>query len=420
MSASSAAAKSTPVGGLSVLNTLRFAFIFPLLRVEVFLLHALQGLRARLPRSVRRTMDKLISAHPLYDLTLALWLCIPWALASLGWRLFWPLCLNILVGFLLAWFVGGPIPGDLIDWLKPRARLSPSGFPCIELQVASCLLLYVGWWHSDSPGVVAACCAAFATLLLLRLYALTHFPHQLVLSAAMGAGSVPACRRLGRYLFQLPVPVDVHLLGAFVFGSLFLGYICYYAETNEVPFARIPQAECAFLSCFYVCPILRSRLPLLSHSSPSPLPPLRRLAVTRVLTGIMERSEEISDRDYRASRRRSGDDAAEDSDSTPASSSSSSSARFPPPASGAGGELRRRGGVPGGPTYPPAGPSASSGVPPSFPPAGPQLGELAGSEAGSARGGAGSGMSRGGGGGLNLSQRAPRDSLYYLLKQTLR
>jgi hypothetical protein len=235
---------STPVG--RILPSLRFALFSTVLRSDVYVMHAVQRLRSALPKRVRRTLDKLVSAHPMYDLTLGLWLCIPWALYSLGWRLFWPLALNTLCAFLATWLVGGPKPEQLIDWLRPLGRMSPSGFPCIELQVATCLLTYVGWWYA-SPlqlAVVLPCAAALAALLALRLYALTHFPHQLLLSAAIGAASVPGCRRLSRYLFALPVAQELHIAGAFFIGCLFLGYICYYAETNEVPFARIPRAEC--------------------------------------------------------------------------------------------------------------------------------------------------------------------------------
>ena len=235
---------STPVG--RILPALRTSLFSAVISVDVYIMHAVQGARARLPRSVRRTLDKLLSAHPLYDVTLGLWLLVPWALALLGWRLFWALALNVTFAFLATWYIGGPLPGEWIGWLRPRARLSPSGFPCIELQVASCLLTYVAWWYGPRLAVVLPCAAALAALVALRLYALSHFPHQLLLSAAIGAASVSGCRKLGRYMFALPVPQEVHLLGAFAVACLFLGYICYYAETNEVPFGRISQAECAW------------------------------------------------------------------------------------------------------------------------------------------------------------------------------
>jgi len=235
-------AGATPLGG--IISLPRTFILRPLLRAEVYILFLLQRLRGRLPRKVRYICDRLLSSNPFYDLTFGLWLLTPWCLYHVGWRLFWPLSLNVFSGFLLSWIVGGPIPRELIEWLRPRGRLSPSGFPCIELQVASCLLTYVGWWYSTFPVVVVACCAAFLLLVTLRLYGLTHFPHQLVLSAALGAGSVPGCRRLGRYFFPLPVSIEVHLLGAFFVACIFIGYVAYHAESNDVPIMRVPRDTC--------------------------------------------------------------------------------------------------------------------------------------------------------------------------------
>ena len=233
----------TTLGGIIALP--RSVCFRVVVAAEVGLLYHVQRARNRLPRWIRHVCDRLLSAHPLYDLTLGLWMLVPLALYHLGWRLFWPLALNVLVGFLLSWGVGGPIPRDMIEWLRPRPRLSPSGFPCIEVQVAACLLTYVGWWYG-TPLAVGGCSAAFLALLALRLYALTHFPHQLALSAALGAASVPGCRRLGRYLFPLPVAVEVHFIGAFMIACLFIGYIAYHAESNDVPFMRIPRETCAW------------------------------------------------------------------------------------------------------------------------------------------------------------------------------
>jgi hypothetical protein len=160
-----------------------------------------------------------------------------------------------------------------------------------------------------------------------------------------------------------------------------------------------------------------------SPANPTPCPcgfllPSLPLAVTRVLDGILERSERVTERDYRAAARgRAGEGSGSD---TARSASSTSTAG----SSMAGGARRRSGwegaglpvgGVGGAPSYPPMGPSAassggssSSAAGASYPPAGPQ-------------------PSQGGVGGLNLQgapplprrekpERVPKDSLYHLLK----
>ena len=77
------------------------------------------------------------------------------------------------------------------------------------------------------------------------MYALTHFPHQLALSVLLGGFSVPAGRAVARFFFKAKLPPQMHGLGAVAVVFIAAGFIAYHAESNAVPFMRIPRAECA-------------------------------------------------------------------------------------------------------------------------------------------------------------------------------
>jgi hypothetical protein len=241
---SSAGGGSTPVGGLVTVP--RVGILAHALLLEQLLVQRQQGAARRLPKAARRFCRQLISAHPFHDVTLALWLALPYFLLSHRWDLFWLLSANLFGTFMLSWWVGGAGPGELDPSLRPLPRLSPSAFPCVEVQLAACLLTYLAWWHRTLPAA-AACAAAFAALLATRLFALTHFPSQLAGSAAMGALSVFGGRRLAAHLFKMPLAPQVHVGGAIFVASAVVAYVGYHIETNDAPIMRVPHAECAYV-----------------------------------------------------------------------------------------------------------------------------------------------------------------------------
>jgi hypothetical protein len=222
----------------------RFRPLAQLLRAELDALYAVQRARRALPLALRWVCDRLLSAHPFYDAALALWMAVPFALAAYGWVLFWLLVLNVGVAFCLHWALGAPSPAELDARLRARGRLSPSGFPCMELQVLTALLAYAAWWHA-TVAAAAWCALAGGALLALRVYALTHFPHQLALSVLLGGFSVPAGRAVARFFFKAKLHPQMHGLGAVAVVFIAAGFIAYHAESNAVPFMRIPRAECA-------------------------------------------------------------------------------------------------------------------------------------------------------------------------------
>jgi hypothetical protein len=261
----------------SALPLPRFRPFALLLRAELDALYAVQRVRRALPLALRWLFDRLISAHPLYDVSVALWMAAPFALWARGWVLFWLLVLNVFAAFALHWTLGAPSPGALDARLRPRGRVSPSGFPCMELQVASALLGYLAWWHA-TPAAVLGAGAAGAALLATRVYALTHFPHQLALSVALGGFSVPAGRAVARYFFKTRLHPQVHALGAVAVVFLVVGFVAYHVESNAVPFMRIPRSECARRATRdgpAAPPFSRRAARTLTRLPDAPLPPYR-------------------------------------------------------------------------------------------------------------------------------------------------
>jgi len=237
---------SSSTSGASVGETVRLprsALIARILRSELDALFTLQRWRRLLPLSLRALCEQLLSTHPFYDLSVALWLILPLELLYHGWSLFWLLSFNLYLGFFLAWVLGGHIPGEVDVRLRPRGRVSPSGFPCIELQLCSCLLLFLAM-RTGSAAEVAAVACYLAALLLLRLYGLTHFPHQLLGSLALGGGSVPALLAWARWAFRYRVHEQAHILSSVLVVGVAIGVVAYQAESNSAPFLRIPKEEC--------------------------------------------------------------------------------------------------------------------------------------------------------------------------------
>ena len=221
----------------------RFRPFAQLLRAELDVLYIVQRTRRTLPHALRWLCDRLISSHPFYDVSIAIWMATPFALAAYGWVLWWLLVLNVFMAFAIHWTLDAPSPADLDARLRPRGRLSPSGFPCMEVQIATALLAYIAWWHASAL-VWFGCFLAAGALILLRVYALTHFFHQLALSVLLGGFSVPAGRAVARYFFKARLHPQMHGLGVVFVIFIVAGFIAYHAETNSVPFMRIPRSEC--------------------------------------------------------------------------------------------------------------------------------------------------------------------------------
>lgn len=212
------------------------------LQSELDLLYSLQKARRRLPLMVRWTADRLICAHPLYDFSLVVWTCTLVALYFMTWGMMWALVGHVLLSFLLAMFVGGPVPAALDSRIKARGRASPSGFPCIELHLATVCLVICGQVFPH-PAAILLGVLTWLLLLSLRLYGVTHFPHQLVLSTALGLLSVPAFEAVAGYMLPRGLPKQLHVIGMCLVGAMMLCYVAYKAENNDSPVFRVPREE---------------------------------------------------------------------------------------------------------------------------------------------------------------------------------
>jgi hypothetical protein len=213
--------------------------------VEVASLLSVQRFRrGRLPLWLRWSCDRLLSTHPFYDASLAAWLAAIALLPIVGYPIWWCMSVNVVASFALSRYPGGAAPADVEPRIKSRGRVSPSGFPCVEVQLASCLATVVATEFRGEPLAGAVGALYVAALALLRLYGCTHFPSQLLASLALGASSVPALYAIAA-LFIEPGTVNggLQFLAALPLGMLFVGYAAYRAETNDMPFARIPKAE---------------------------------------------------------------------------------------------------------------------------------------------------------------------------------
>lgn len=146
---------------------------------------------------------------------------------------------------LLDFFLGSKskVPANLDARLKPRGRVSPHGFPCIEVHIATVLFIMLAAEFPTSPAVYIVGSVCWSTLVWLRLYGVTHYPHQLIGSTLLGLLSVPGFLYLARKAFKNPIPGVMHLIGGFFVLCMFLGYAAYRAENNDFPVMRVPKSE---------------------------------------------------------------------------------------------------------------------------------------------------------------------------------
>jgi hypothetical protein len=147
--------------------------------LDLALLYRVVLLRRLLPKSCRRFSDRLISSHPGYDLSCALWISMLVLIPFVGWPLTWMMVANVVLSFVLSWSLPSAVPLQFDPSLKARGRVSPAGFPCIELHLSTVVAAVLWVEYKGNPAISAAGVLWVLLLLYTRLYALTHFLHQL-------------------------------------------------------------------------------------------------------------------------------------------------------------------------------------------------------------------------------------------------
>lgn len=175
-----------------------------LVRADFAALSVVRRCRLCLPLPLRAALSALTSSHPLHDISSGVWLGALVAVLFVGWEMAWMLVANLSLALLLSWTLAAPGPGDLdpVGYRLRRGRVSPAGFPCLELHMLTVVVVMLnvayekggdggGGGGADASAAVAptglgvglgASLGAGVVLLLflLRLFALTHFVSQLL------------------------------------------------------------------------------------------------------------------------------------------------------------------------------------------------------------------------------------------------
>jgi len=214
--------------------------------IELFevklLLYVQRYRRSKLPYIVRWMCDRMISTHPFYDASFAAWLQTIVAIYFVGFPLSWCLCANIFIIFMVAHFFRGKVPSDVEPRIKSRGRLSPSGFPCIELFIFGCVCAAVLYKFPRDLYAILGSIITPLVLSLLRIYGCTHFPSQLISSFSLGVLTIPIYFNIGLYFYPRGLDNFSHLLAILPPCLGYIGYVAYKVETNEMPFLRTPKA----------------------------------------------------------------------------------------------------------------------------------------------------------------------------------
>lgn len=234
------------LGGVSGTDTLlvkQNTRIPPYVRTDLMFLNKIRRSKRRMPRQLRKLLQRLVSENPLNDLSVLVWLMFLAALPFRGFPLLFTFFANYFMALILGMLISSRRPWQLDRRLKPQVRVSGSAFPCLELWLAAVTFLSIGTAY-PSPASVLGLLALFCLLLYTRLATLAYFTVQLLGSCLLGCAGWAACEVLKATVLRNGVHRQVILVGAILTVMAFLGHVAYLAERNQSAVLAVPKAEC--------------------------------------------------------------------------------------------------------------------------------------------------------------------------------
>jgi hypothetical protein len=102
-----------------------------LLQFELDAVFGIQQWRIKQPW--RHHVQKLLSPHPLYDVSIVTPILLIFSLPFAGYCLFWTSLLSFLMCFILDKVIRAHTPRRLDPRIVSLSQCSPGGFPCFEL-----------------------------------------------------------------------------------------------------------------------------------------------------------------------------------------------------------------------------------------------------------------------------------------------
>ena len=187
---------------------------------------------------------RLCSPHPLYDVSLlpyAIWIG---AMPFYGFRIIWVGTVNLVLGMFMNWGIRARCPRHVDARLRMLAQVSPHGFPCMEVHMATALCADVAWF-AGMPWCWAVMVAVVALVVVTRVFSVSYFPDQIAGSVISGACGVVGAHMAGERFIPLGLTHQMHLILIFVVIFIVMAYVSYLAEQNASPFMRVPRADCA-------------------------------------------------------------------------------------------------------------------------------------------------------------------------------
>ncbi len=112
-----------------------------LVATEIEAAFSIQQWRGR--RRFGHHINKLLSSHPLLDVSVVLPILLAFTLPFAGYPLLWCATITFFICFLVDRVVCAYTPHGLDPRVVPLSHLSPHGFPCFELALAASILLSI-------------------------------------------------------------------------------------------------------------------------------------------------------------------------------------------------------------------------------------------------------------------------------------
>jgi hypothetical protein len=216
------------------------------LRSQIHLLVRVAHWRLGLSPVWRRRLDSLVSQHPFEDFSLLVWVIPLAACPWLGVHFLITASALVVLGMAIGQVLFGTTvsasPGRLYPPLLLLPRCSPYTLPSLELWTSLFFLLSVA--DLTGSAAITVLMVAYVTLLsVLRAYAATLMPHQIVFSVLGGYLAAEGLKWWGQQIWAREIPPVMKLVLGAVAIVVVLSLLAYRMEVNTAPLGSIPRTE---------------------------------------------------------------------------------------------------------------------------------------------------------------------------------
>ncbi|CAM9524061.1 unnamed protein product, partial [Pylaiella littoralis] len=204
------------------------------------------------PEWMQSNLARVVSHHPLRDVSVVTWFAFLLGCHRFGFHFFWACCANLVGAAFLRLLLSAPQPFTYDQRLRPLTdRYETShGLPSLETHMAT---VVAGWWAESGGGqgntddvrpLVRLLAMGYICFVgFTRVYACSRFVHQVALSSVTGIVGLSLGWRLSTHLDGLGLMMRHHVRGTIIVVIMALGMLAYQVENNDSQMMGIKKKE---------------------------------------------------------------------------------------------------------------------------------------------------------------------------------